>query len=835
VRPSSKIRRSLNAASATLFAGGVLFLAGKGMSPLPPLGPAFNPGTGVWTIAKDAQLPGNQTLHLPFLQQPVTVLFDKQGVAYINAQTNHDLFATLGYLHASFRLTQMDLMRRQGEGRLAEVVGKKALESDKFELQLGLLRTAQQEWRQMAKDSPACQALTAYAEGVNAKIEADKQSGSLPFMFKMLGYQPEPWTPVDSLVIQGIMTQTLDFNDKPLDYALLVKSLGYERTMEWFPVLPPNEQHPYDPGPYKAGGIAPIDSAQEPSQALWNAAIDVKQRLRQLPPFAIHHGSNSNNWAVDGTKTANGKPLTAGDPHLSQTLPAIWYQVQADAPDYHFAGVSIPGVPIILIGHNEHISWSLTNVQNQATFYYAEKTDADHPGQYYWKGAWRPFQRIEYDIPVKGARTEHLVVNLTVHGPVLTQKGQTLAVDWMGARPSPDLEVLLNVIRAKNFTEFRNALRDWHAPSQNFVYADENGNIGLISAGYYPIIRKGDPWLPLPGTGESDIVGTIPFDSIPQVYNPPWHFVFSANQRVVGNDYPYYIGTSFNFFDNGYRANVIYHALRDGKNFTVDDMKALQLDTRDYLASLIVPRLLDSLARENLSGQAATAYSLLQKWDYRMEADSPAASIWWTFLNKYLENTFGPWWQHFKVPVDKDQDIAISPNRTSLVEDLEAWTLHDPNNPAFSLPDGTKRTAEDVMRKSFLDAVQSLQTQLGADPHAWVWGRLHSRQFPSLLKIPELGYGPYPSGGNIWTVNAADSDDGYLSTAGPSWRFIMDWGTKQGIGVYPGGQSENPMSPWYSNLIPAWWNGVYYPMQDFLATKSTPEHITWTMTPDKSR
>jgi penicillin G amidase len=814
-----------------VFSGGVLLLAGKGVNPLPALGVAFNPGTGVWTVAKEATLPKSQTLHLSFLDKSVTVAFDENGVAYINASTNHDLFATMGYLHATFRLTQMDLMRRQGEGLLSQVVGKKALPSDTFELQLGLLRTAKQEWEQMSKDSDAYQALTAYSAGVNAKLSEDKQSGQLPYAFKLLGYEPKAWTPVDSLVIQGIMTQTLDYTDTPLDYALLTKSLGCDRTMNWFPVLPPNEQHPYDPGPYKAGGVAPLPTAQPISDAELAAVRDVENRMRSLPVPAVHQGSNSNNWAVDGTKTANGKPLMAGDPHLSQTLPAIWYQVQGNAPDFHFSGVSIPGLPLILIGRNEHISWSLTNVQNQATFFYAEKTDADHPGQYFWNGQWYPFRQVTYDIPVKGGQTQHLTVNLTVHGPVLTQKGQTLSVDWIGADPSPDIQVMMNIIRSTNFRQFRDALKDWHAPSQNFVYADDAGNIGLISAGYYPIIKQGSPWLPLPGTGESDICGTIPFDDIPQVYNPPSHFVFSANQRVVEPDYPYYIGTSLDFFSDGYRADEIYRTLSRWDRLTVKDMQSLQNDTRDYLASLMVPKLLEAAKGQPLTSNEQSALSLLESWDYRMDADSSAAALWWTFWTQYLSDTFQPWWDHFKVPVEVDPSLKVNPNLASLDEDLEAWTLKDPNNAAFSLPDGKRRNANEVMRQSFHEAVGSLSARLGADPKAWSWGLLHSRQFPSILRVPELGYGPFPSGGDIWTVDAADSADGYLSTAGPSWRFIMDWGTRQGFGVYPGGQSENPLSPWYANFITAWWNGAYYPMQDFPTVDRSPQSVEWELEP----
>ena len=814
-----------------MVATSLLYVSSKGAGPLPPLGSAFNPGTGVWTVAKDASLPTNQSLQIPGLEKPVQIQFDANGTAFIHASTNYDMFVAMGYLHAKFRLFQMDLMRRQGEGKLSAVIGSKALPSDEFEDTLGLARTAATEWTDLSTADPARQALLAYSAGVNALIAQEEKSGSLPYMFKLLGYRPVLWQPQDSLVIQGIMTQTLDFTTDPLDYALLVKSLGYQRAMQWFPVLPPDAQQPYDVGPYQQDALTPIatGSAQDVSAAELQAALAVQEKVRNLPANAIHHGSNSNNWAVDGTKTKSGKPLMAGDPHLDQTLPSIWYQVSADAPDYHFQGVSIPGVPIILIGHNRDISWSLTNVQNQATLFYQEHTDATHPNQYLWNGSWHPVQQIHYDIPVKGASAVSYTVKTTVHGPILTQNGQSLAVDWMGAIPTPDLSVLMKITQSANFGQFRDALSNWHAPSQNFVYADKQGNIGLISAGYYPIVKSGDPWLPLPGTGSSDVVGTIPYADVPQVYNPPSHIVFSANQREVSNSYPYYIGTTMDFFDNGYRADEIQKTLSQGTKLTARDMSNLQNNVNDYLATLIVPKLLSAVAGTSLTAQEQQAASLLQKWNGNMDVNSAAASIWWQFWTSYLQDTFQPWWNKYQVPVGQDDALKVTPDQSALVEDLETWTLHDPNNPTFSLPDGTQRTAQVVMQQAFHDAVLSLSKQLGSSPATWQWGKLHSREFKSLAQIPSLNYGPAPSGGDAWTVDAADG--GAVSTAGPSWRFIMDWGSGRGQGVYPGGQSENPLSPWYEDQVSAWWDGQYYPMLNGTEVGQLPTTPTWSLQP----
>ena len=273
----------------------------------------------------------------------------------------------------------------------------------------------------------------------------------------------------------------------------------------------------------------------------------------------------------------------------------------------------MPGLPGVLIGHNAHIAWSLTDTQNQATLFYAEQTSRRRPGQFFWRGAWRPMRQVRYTIPVRGAAPVRLTVDLTVHGPVLTRAGQTTSVDWMGNIPSPDLATLLAVDKARDFAQFRAALAGWRAPAQNFVYADDRGNIGAISAGYYPIVRHGDPWLPLPGTGADDVAGVIPYRAVPQVYDPPGHVVVTANQRPAGPSYPYYLGTTADFFDPGYRAGQIGALLHGKSGLGPGAFAAIQLNVTDALARRIVPRLLAALHGQHLSAPERAAAGLLRR------------------------------------------------------------------------------------------------------------------------------------------------------------------------------------------------------------------------------
>jgi penicillin G amidase len=804
-----RVARTANLLAALVVSGAVLYVAFFGAGPLPALGPAFNPSTGAWTMAADAAGVESQTLKIDVLTQPVRVTFERDGTAHVIAQTDADLFIAVGYVHARYRLFQMDLMRRQGEGRLSEVLGKVALDNDRFELQLGLLRTAQQEWAQA--DETTRVSLTAYARGVNDRIDEAKRLHQLPVMFTLVGYQPQPWTPVDTLVIKGDMTQTLNFTDTPLVMELLDKSLGPDLTSAWFPVLPPNDQSPYDPGPYSAPAKpAPITVMRAVTDSEAATAAALHERLAALPPGLLATGGESNNWAVAGAKSASGGALLAGDPHLHLTLPSIWFQLTEDSPDYHTSGVSIPGTPVVLIGHNQHIAWSLTDAQNQQTIFYEEKEDGTHPGQYFWKGDWHKYTLVSYDIPVLGGPSDHLVVKLSTHGPVITERGLTTSVWWAGNLPSQDFEVLMRVGQASDFTGFRDALREWHSPTHNFVYADDAGNIGLISAGYYPLVAQGQPWLPMPGTGEYDVTGTVPYDDIPQIYNPPSNIVWSANQRQVGPDYPYYIGTASNFFDPGYRANEIKRVLSQPAKLSAADMMALQTDTRDFLASEITPILLQALAGDQLTSSEQQARDLLTSWDFRMETGSAAASIWWTFWQSYLSQTFDPTWKAKNVTVDRHElDDALG-------QYLEASTLA--NAPA----------QEATMRASFHAAFSTLSSKLGGEPGSWSWGKVHARVIENLAQVTGLNYGPRADRGD---ANTPLASGGEPSTHGPSWRMVVDWGTKTFSGIYPGGQSENPASTWYENKVDTWWSGLLVPMLSADEASFAPGVATWAMQP----
>ncbi|MFI6323041.1 penicillin acylase family protein [Nonomuraea sp. NPDC050556] len=833
-----------------------MLVAVQGVGPVPALGSVTNPQTGVWATGRDAQLPRDATLQLPALDGPAEVGFEANGVAHIKAGTDADLFRTVGYLHARYRLFQMEVERRRGRGELAEVLGPDGVASDKFERDLGLLRSAEAEWAALPQDAPSRKVLVDYAAGVNAGIDELRGSGELSMMFKLLGVEPRPWTPVDSLVVQREMAQELSYHARALNYQLVAEALGKERAREWLPINGPALYYPFDRGPYKKlpldpapqrldGVVAvPSSGAQgsgDTGQDGVRAIGDLFARMDTLPQTAMHTISNSNAWAVSGTRTASGKPLLASDPHLQTTLPAYWYQLSARSPGYRFSGAGIPGIPIILIGKNDRISWGLTNSQHTQTLFYLEKTDKARPDQYFYQGSWRPMQKIAEKIKVRGEADVDYNVRQTASGPVISEKdGRTVTVWWAGQVASNNLDAMLGAVKATDFATFRSSLRTWGAPAQNFVYADSAGNIGAVSAGIAAQVRSGDPNGMMPGSGGSEVIGTVPYDAMPTVYNPDSGVVITANQREVSDDYPYFFGSNYDFYDPGWRAAELTRQLKDARGLTAADTQRLQLDTHDTQARMVLPSLLKALEGQQLTADEKLVVERLRTWDLTMKADQLAPLAWERFANRLSYDVFQPWWTWSKMP--KREALILAPYEgsqpgTVLRETLSHWILTDQDNPAFTSPGTPKRNAVDAMRQSFHTMVADLAKDFGKDASKWNYGLANQRMLPSLAGIEALDEPPVPTDGNGRTINVATgvllrpgAAPGHgIVIGGSSWRFVMDWGTGQAVAALPGGQSENPVSPWYRNLYPGWRAGAYEPLHDGAGTYT--KGRTWTLQP----
>jgi penicillin G amidase len=835
------IRQIGNGAAATCAATAVLVLCAAGYAGGPALGRVLDPGNGAWSAAAGGQLPRTQVLTAPGLAGRTSVSLDAHGLATVEARRMSDAMLALGYLHASFRLTQMDLQRRLAEGRLSQLVGASGLASDRFELQLGLLRTARREWAAMPRTGTAATMLAAYARGVNDYLAELRASGHWPAIFSVAGVYPARWTPVDSLAMQGYLAQHLDYTTTPLDNAVLASSLGIARAMRWFPVSPSGAQHPYDPGPYRTLGIVPLAAGPsaaagstktingtrrgqargagvagastviQPPAAIGRAAASVLALTRNLPyGQAGSQMAAGSAWAVNGAKVAGGGAMLAGVVPVPLPIASAWFEVAVSAPGYDVTGVSLPGLPGVVIGHNKHIAWTVASAQNQSTLFYIEQTSRSSPGDYFWRNQWQPMRKVHYAIPVRGGQTRHLTVELTAHGPVLTRAGaagETISVDWMGSHGSPDVAALAGIGAAATFSEFRAALAGWHSPALTFAYADDRGNIGALTAGLFPVVRSGTPWLPLPGSGSADVAGVVPYAALPHSYDPPGHVIALAGQRPVTGSYPYYLGTSANTLDPADRAGADYTALGRRSGIWPVDLVALQASPRSELAARVLPRLLATLRRASLTRVEREAASVLRGWNHVMAPTSAAAAIWWTFWSDYLSATFGPWWRAAAVPDRADPArLRISPSQVGLAAALEHWTLADPSNPVFTPPGGRVRTAAVTMRAAFASAVAKLNALLGGQPSSWALDRLSGGRVIPPAQAPVLSLHRGTQRSSPWmaasTPGVVPPYSGGQGDQG--WRMIIRLRAGQaGIdaeGIYSGGQSENPASPWYANL-----------------------------------
>jgi len=758
-------------------------------------------GLGFGALQTLTQAPVQGALTLPGLRAPVEVLREPDGVIHIQAQNLHDLFFAQGFVQAEERLFEMDFQRRLGEGTLAAVVGPAALKTDEFFRTLGVARAAREAYQHLPAESRAV--LKAYAEGVNAYLQGHYP---LPLAFRLLGYSPAPWRPVDSLVWAKMMSWELSsgYSQQLEDYELLAKGLSRERIRTLFPPYPsdaPTILQPDDlhlPARPSAASQAPRLSPN-PLEARQVAELLALGTQAPLAPRA------SNNWVVSGSRTATGLPLLANDPHLTLLAPSLWILMDLEAPHFHAIGASFAGVPGIVIGHNRDIGWGVTNVGAENEQLYILKTNPQGTA-YEYRGQEISFTFRTEVFDVKGKPPVKLEVRESLYGPVISDVvkvpgAEPLALRWTSLNPVDDtLTAFLKIDQAKNWQEFRQALRYYVAPSQNFVYADTQGNIGYFAPGLIPIRQPGDHGrYPDPGNGAWDWKGYIPFDELPQTLNPPEGFIASANNKVVGSEYPYRITP---FWSEPYRAERIVQLLQRNSRVSVKYMERIQLDQKDLTFPLFQPFLaeLTPSTPEGRSWQAK-----LLSWDGVASPTSRRATLyeaWLTQLETLTRSSTG---------------IAYLTQPRFL---LHALAQGDPACGGSCLPFATQ---------AFDQVLARLRQQYGKIPP---WGEVHRLHIdnPILGKSP-LGFlynRDLPYGGTPYTVNVGHfTPSNFVMHTGPSFREILNFANlNDSLFALPGGASENPLSSHYENLLPLWLHGKYitiptqgYPVADRLILK----------------
>lgn len=755
------------------------------------------------------------TVRLAGLRGAVEIRRDEYGVPHIYADSAHDLFLAQGYVHAQDRFFQMDFWRHQTSGRLSEWFGDGLVSTDTFLRTLGWARVAEQEYAAL---DPAHRALLeAYAQGVNAYItsRAPADLGLEYSILAALGADttPEPWTPAHSLAWGKAMAWDLGGNmDEEIFRAELIQLIGAEKAAQYTGLDYPADH--------------PIILPNPPLGALnWT---QTRHNLTAARAYlgGYFEGIGSNNWVIAGTRTTTGQPILADDMHLSIQMPAIWYLVGlhcrqiTPACPYNVAGYSFAGVPGVVVGQTDRLAWGFTNVGPDVQDLYIEKVNLT-ANTYEFNGEQLPLTVVTETIRVRGGDIHTVTVRATRHGPLIDAaygvtttidgytlgEGYALALRWTALEPLNVVRAILEMNQARNFTEFRNALRNFDAPSQNVVYADVDGNIGYQVPGRIPIRRQGQGSFPVPGwTDAYDWIGYIPFDDLPYAYNPPQGYIATANNAVVDESFPYFIGRDW---DPGYRAERIVEMIEARPKIAPADVAQMHGDNKNLGALDILPPLLELTFNDPALQRAQAA---LRGWDLQMHMDSRPAAIYAAFLRALLARA-----THDDLPAGYRPSGGSGSwlfLRSIISNPASPW-WDDQTTPAVE-------SREDIYRAALAAAYADLTERLGADDSRWTWGDLHTAMFRNqslgrsgVVPVEALfNRGPFRASGGPGIVNATGYNfnraNPYELTSLPSMRMIVDLSNLNATQfINTTGQSGHAFHPNYVDMADKWRNIEY--------------------------
>ncbi len=771
----------------------------KGDTTVPPLGKLFNPFSGFWRNAEPVTGPMfDPKVKLPGLKGKVDVVYDDMMVPHIFAENTLDAVMVQGYITAQHRLFQMDLTARKVSGRLSEVIGERTLAIDQKTRRRGLPWAAERDLEHWKKSPEDMAIIEAYCVGANAWID-QLDPAHYPIEFKLMGYAPEPWTPLKSVMVTEGMADMLAVYDQDLEATNALQMLGEQFYNDIYPAWNP-KQKPVIPEGFYPKNPTMLPQKTSPNAIppkMSSATGSTEPRPDVLTdPYIL----GSNNWAVAGSKTASGKPMLANDPHLSLGLPSIWFQIQIHTPEANTYGVALQGVPGIVIGFNEHIAWGITNVGVDVTDWYKINwTDAARTQYTYEGGTQKAETRIE-TIYVKGRKEPLLdTVRYTVWGPIVHDDPKEPlhdhALRWAAhdAGPGHPVGNFAKLNKAKNFAEYTAAVRDYDCPPQNFVFAALDGDIAIRVQGNMPIRKATEGRFVQDGsTAANQWHGFIPQDEIPMMHNPARGFVTSANQNSTAPSYPYH--AKYGDWEQ-YRGRRAVEWLETMKGATIDSMKAMQNSNFSLRAYDGLRAMLPLLDRNSLSTAEQAFLKELEGWDCRYEKEKVAPTLFDIWLDSTYEATYD------EVFALRKREIRIqTPPTWRFIELMTKDTSHlvfdDKNTPQ-------RESARQIVTLGFKK--MAAQAVVETAKNNLVWGNFHSLTISHLARIAPFGRTNIPVSGHRTALNAV------LRDHGPSWRMIVDLGSDgiKGLGVYPGGQSGNPGSKYYDNMLETWLNGQY--------------------------
>lgn len=810
-KASTSARNSLRnkiAGFALLIPATALFYTlNKPIGDLPPLGKLLDPYKGCMANAEATRIAQHKILNIPGVKKEVIVTFDDQLTPHIQAQNEHDLFVAQGYLHAYYRLWQMDMQVRAAAGQLSEVAGIKALAYDKRQRRKGMIYAAEQSLAAAEKDERSKLMMDAYTKGVNAYIQ-QLNYRQLAVEYKLMNFVPEVWSNLKTCLILKLMADDLTGLSDDIAHSYLVALIGRTQFDYLFPnringstpVIPTNS--PHIPASL-AIPQSPADSIAFPHYTM----ADFTE--------AGESGKGSNNWAVAGSRTNSGAPILCNDPHLSLNLPALWYKVQLQCPGMNVYGVSLPGTPCVVIGFNEQIAWGLTNNYRDVKDYYEIERLSDKSNQYRVSKGIFSFNKRAEVIKIKNQTSITDTVLYTIHGPILydsmnqdnSRMRKMIAVRWMGHNGSNELLAINLLAKAANYDAYKNAISHFDCPAQNMLYADKKGNIALWGQGKFVNKWKHQGNFLMNGNDSATLWGSyIPFEENPHIFNPSSGYLASANQCVTDTSYPYWYNGSF----TEWRAWRINQILSKGSKISIAEMFALQNDNYSVLASRALPIML-----ANTSDKTDPCVEELRKWDYRLEANNKAAT------------SFQIWWYHLHRDIWKD-DLPSVPGHLQPSSERTVELMEKDTTLAYYDNLCTKDVRENlrgIIAKSYIETKDSLRRLLKINSGQWY--AVKNTSLKHLAKLEPFSINGLVTGGWGNTVNAMKGNHG------PSWRMVVEMGNDiVAWGIYPGGQSGNPGSKYYANYASDWANGQYHPLYFTTNNKPLPANKTiskWTI------
>ncbi|MBD3404634.1 MAG: hypothetical protein GF411_00685 [Candidatus Lokiarchaeota archaeon] len=791
-------------------------LAG-GLGILQPVGGIFDTGRGI-------EMSGNQTIRIHELDSMVHVVMDEWAIPHIYAETKEDAFITLGYLHAKDRLFQMTMQKHLAAGRISEIMGGEswAISSDKYYRAIGLARSAQMTYEGLLAEEDTnpeaeyvLEVVRAYVIGVNTYLER-MSDHEIPFELKVVGFTPEPWKEVDIFTWSKMMSWGLSSG--------LTRELSYQEINDAFnnntlfddifpdvwpysvPIIPEQynlslSEYPNAPGGWQAGvpvtnqhiaGTSEIDDNER------HAILSVLSEVIQ--PFGDLDYVGSNNWVVNGSKSSTGEPILANDPHLRLQLPSLWYEAHIVVPGLlNVQGGTLAGTPAVLIGHNEHIAWGLTNVGLDVLDLFVEKVNPENDDQYWYNNEWQDFEIVNENIMLRNGEIVEFEVKWSVHGPCIDSIAESygvsddsivnLAMNWTGSGYTHEILAISKLNRASNITDYFDSLYWWDAAPQNFVYADDEGNIAITVAGRFPIRSGYSGKYPVVGLNDSvGWVGSIPYAHLPRSVNPTQGYLQSANQLSI--DPASYGYPLVGLQAPGYRGRRIDALLASDSSVSVEDMMRHQADDLDLSAQSILPLVLDAWDRSGCSNTSIQSMvNEMKYWNYRMDPESIVPTIW-MYLDDSLKNEI------FDEVTSKgiSKGYIYTPILERVIRENETYYIDDKSTPNLD-------SLEDVVVQAFQRCYNLMVSELGEESENWRYGLHHIIYVDHLASFTYLGGEPHHGSG--YTLNAAH---GWIVTGGPSRRMVVSFeDTLKVYTVYPGGQSGNMISEHFSDLFALWY------------------------------